>query len=141
MTAHPGMDEDRQRSAGQGRARHTGAAIKPPAWQILMLRENPAELSSSQARADLKSPHSESNVQCNAADLWLHEPQKPRSSGVNFQTIPVWLDLSGGKAGKPFIFVLGARCGISSLVLYSFFFAHDIDTQDCYGEINMESNV
>lgn len=53
---------------------------KLPALQILMLQQYPADCP--QARRDLKSPHSESNVQYNiAVDLW-HD----QSSG-KFQTI------------------------------------------------------
>lgn len=45
---------------------------KLPALQILMLQEYPADCP--QARSDLKSPHSESNVQYNVAvDLWYDQ--------------------------------------------------------------------
>ena len=53
---------------------------KLPALQILMLQQYPADCP--QASGDLKSPHSESNVQYNeAVDLW-HDQSRDFLSGV-----------------------------------------------------------
>lgn len=103
---------------------------KLPALQILMLQQYPGDCP--QARRDLKSPHSESNVQYN--EQWICGMIR---APANFQTISCLVVFHLVKTMDAFDILEIFTCqDLFTCFLFFFFcsllllFAHHIDTQD-----------
>lgn len=103
---------------------------KLPALQILMLQEYPADCP--QARRDLKSPHSESNVQYNVeVDLWHDQSSGKLPNNLLF-------GVTSRKAMDTFGTLEIFTCQDLFTCFLFFLFAHHIDTQDFRWRDNYE---